>query len=267
MNSNFFDNMSSFNDALKNIRLRYLAAFIVVCYLVLSLLANFSGFIDTNWVYVLVIFYFMFALRRHFQDFKAEAGSVFSEIALKHILAIVFLNIFFSYGMLYMSILIVECFPSLDFLLGFSIPSMSIEYLPLLGGFISTVIISPISEELIFREIFINKLELVVPTVFAIFISSLLFGALHSFGSMISAFVFAVCMSILYIKTENICVPILAHFINNLFAEIIRIADINNALFTNGTVMAVVGILAIISAILLVKFIAKELNINKSKDI
>lgn len=252
--------MSSFNNALKNIRLRYLAAFIVVCYLVLSLLANFSDSVDANWIYVIVIFYFIFALRRHFSDFKAEAGSAFSVMELKYILAIVFLNIFFSYGMLYLSMWTVECFPSLDFLSGFFVPSMSAGYLPFLGSFISTVIISPISEELIFRGVFLNRLKLVVPTLFAIFISSLLFGALHSFGSMISALVFALCMAILYLKTENICVAILAHFINNLFAEIIRICDINNLLFTNTTVMTIVGILAVISAIILVKSIAKELN-------
>jgi membrane protease YdiL (CAAX protease family) len=67
-------------------------------------------------------------------------------------------------------------------------------------------------------------------------------------------------MALLYLKTENICVPILAHFLNNLFAELIRIADYNNLLFTNGIVMSVVSILAIISAIILLKSITKELN-------
>jgi membrane protease YdiL (CAAX protease family) len=132
--------------------------------------------------------------------------------------------------------------------------------LPILGVFVSTVIISPISEELIFRGVFLNRLKLFIPTLFAVLISSLLFAALHSFGSIISAFVFAVCMALLYLKTENICVPILAHFLNNLFAELIRIADYNNLLFTNGVVMSVVSILAIISAIILLKSITKELN-------
>ena len=132
--------------------------------------------------------------------------------------------------------------------------------LPILGVFVSTVIISPISEELIFRGVFLNRLKLFTPTLFAVLISSLLFAALHSFGSIISAFVFAVCMALLYLKTENICVPILAHFLNNLFAELIRIADYNNLLFTNGIVMSVVSILAIISAIILLKSITKELN-------
>ena len=141
-----------------------------------------------------------------------------------------------------------------------------INYLPSVAGFVATVIISPISEELIFRGVFLNRLKLFVPTVFAIFISSLLFGALHSFGSMISAVVFAVCMAILYLKSENICVPMFAHFLNNLFAETIRLIDINNALFTNGWVVGIVSVLAVISAILLIVSIVgelKKLNINE----
>lgn len=253
--------MSSFNDALKNVKLMNLAIFIVVTYLVLSVLANFNSAIDTNWFYGIVIVYFMIILREYFDGFKSDFRNVFSRIGLKYILMIVFLNIFLSYGMLYLSIWIVDAFPFLAFLVNFSIPSMSlIDCLPYAGSFILTVIVSPISEELIFRGVFLNRLKLVVPTAFAILISSLLFGALHSFGGMISAVIFGICMAILYLKTENICVPILAHFLNNLFAEIIRLSDVNSILFTNDIVMGIVSILAIISAIMLIDSISKEWN-------
>ncbi|MBQ6099716.1 CPBP family intramembrane glutamic endopeptidase [Methanobrevibacter sp.] len=138
---------------------------------------------------------------------------------------------------------------------------MSISgYVPIIGGLVSTIVISPISEELIFRGVFLNRLKPFVPTVFAVLISSLLFASLHSFGSIISAFVFAVCMAILYIKTENIFVPIIAHFLNNLFAEIIRIADFNQLLFSNNLVIAVMSILAVVSAVILLISIIGELN-------
>ena len=130
----------------------------------------------------------------------------------------------------------------------------------ILGIFVSTVIISPIAEELIFRGVLLNRLKLITPTLFAVLVSSLLFGALHSFGSIISAFVFAICMAILYLKTENICVAILAHFLNNLFAEIIRYADYNRLIFTNDIVISIVSILAIVSAIILATSIITELN-------
>lgn len=250
--------MSAFNDALKNIRLRNLAVFIVATYIVLSVLSRFTnGMVGTNWFYVIVIFYFMFMLKGHLQGLKSDWKNVF-ESDLKYILMIVFLNILFSYGMLYLSGALISQFPFLDFMVNSS--KSLVDSLPFIGGFIATVIISPISEELIFRGVFLNRLRLFVPTVFAIFISSLLFGALHTFGSMTSAVVFAVCMAILYLKTENICVPIFAHFLNNLFAEIIRLADVNKVLFTNDLVVGIVSVLAVISAVLLVISIVGELN-------
>ncbi|MEE1134867.1 MAG: CPBP family intramembrane glutamic endopeptidase, partial [Methanobrevibacter sp.] len=71
-------------------------------------------------------------------------------------------------------------------------------------SFLATIVVSPISEELIFRGVFLNRLKLIVPTTFAVLISSLLFASLHGFGSIFSAFIFAVCVAILYLKTDNI---------------------------------------------------------------
>lgn len=253
--------MSSFNDNLKNINIKNFAIFIVLVYVILFILSKFNIATNSSWFYALIIVYFVFALRNSSQDLKYDVKHIFSKIQLKYILIIVFLNILFSYSMLYLSIGLITYFPSLEFLVNFSIPSMSlINYLPLIGSSISTIIISPISEELIFRGVFLNKLKLIVPTGFAILITSLFFGALHSFGGMISAFIFAVCMAILYLKTENICVPIFAHFLNNLFAELIRFIDVNNILFTNYLVMGIVSILAIVSLYLILTSIFEEWN-------
>jgi len=69
----------------------------------------------------------------------------------------------------------------------------------------------------------------------------------------------------MYLKTENICVPIFAHFLNNLFAEIIRFVDVNNIIFTNFWVIAIMSLLAIISAILIFGSFIDELNKIKYK--
>lgn len=253
--------MSQFNDNLKNIKISDLAIFIIVSFLFLYILRVFTGAVNEKWLYVFVIFYFVFKFKDNLSDLREDISNIFSKIHLKYILLIVFANIFFSYGMLYLANALLIQFPDLNFLVGFYIPSMSLESsIPILGVFISTVIVSPISEELIFRGVLLNRLRLFTPTIFAILISSLLFGAFHTFGSIISAFVFAICMAILYIKTENICVPILAHFLNNLFAEIIRFVDYNQLLFTNNLIMLIVSLLAIISAIILLSSLIKELN-------
>jgi len=257
--------MSRFNDNLADIKITALAIFIIASYFVLYILGEFTV-INQKWIYVAILLFFAFALRDCFDDFRSDFRNVFSKVELRHILLIVFLNIFFSYGMLYLSDWLAGSFPAADFLFGCNVPSMSLSAsLPVLGTFISTVVISPLSEELIFRGVLMNRLKLFTPTIFAVLISSLLFASLHSFGSILSAFVFAICMAILYLKTENICVPILAHFLNNLFAEIIRLADYNQLLFTDFWVMAIVGILALISAVVLISFLVKELKILNNK--
>jgi membrane protease YdiL (CAAX protease family) len=174
--------MSQFNDRLKRIKIKNLAIFIIIAYLVLFILGKTIGFINEKYFYVLILLYFVFELRDFSLDFKDDFFNVFSDVSIKTILLIVTANIFFSYGMLYLSYLLINHFPFLNFLVNFSVPSMSIlSSLPVIGVFVMTVVLSPIVEELIFRGVLLNKLKLIVPTLFAVLISSLLFGALHSF--------------------------------------------------------------------------------------
>lgn len=245
--------MSLFNDKLKKITLKELLSLIIILFLI-----NYSFnllnivHIDSSWIYIFVIIYFMFKLRNEFFTIKSDIIEIFSNDMLKSILAIVVLNIFFSYGMLYLSNSILDVSQSINLTNSF-----------LTGGLLATIIISPISEELIFRGVFLNRLRLIVPTLFAVLISSLLFAALHSFGSIFSAFIFAICIAILYLKTDNIFVPILAHFLNNLLAELIVLIDVDKILFTDSIVVMMMSILAIVSFVLILRFIVKELNTIK----
>lgn len=153
-----------------------------------------------------------------------------------------------------------------DFVLNIA-PSFNLFNSFLTGGLIATIFISPISEELIFRGVFINRLKLIVPTIFAILISSLLFAALHSFGSIFSAFIFGICISILYLKTGNIFVAIFAHFLNNLFAEIIVVLDSQKILFTNEVVVSIMSVLAVVSFVIISVSIIRQLKKLNSDDL
>jgi membrane protease YdiL (CAAX protease family) len=127
-------------------------------------------------------------------------------------------------------------------------------------GFIAIVVVSPISEELVFRGVMLNRIKLFVPTKFAILITSLLFASLHTYGSITSAFIFAMCMAVLYLKTDNIFVPMFAHFLNNLLAESIVALDSQNLLFTNSVLIYSVSILSIISLVVLFILLKNEWN-------
>ena len=247
--------MSLFNDKLKKITLKELLSLIIILFVIQYLINALNiVHIDSFWIYIFIIFYFIFKLRAEIFSVKDDIPEAFSPDIFKTVLAVVILNIFFSYGMLYLSNSILDFVPSVNLFNSF-----------LTGSLIATIFISPISEELIFRGVFLNRLQLAVPVVFAVLISSLLFAALHSFGSIFSAFIFGVCIAILYLKTDNIFVPIFAHFLNNLFAEIIVVMDPNKILFTNTSVVLVMSILAIVSFVIILIFIIgnlKKLNNN-----
>lgn len=246
--------MSLFNEKLKKITLKETLSFFIVLFVIHYLLNSLNIVqIDTIWIYIFIIFYFVFKLKDVIPNAKEDISKAFSGDILKIILFVVILNIFLSYGMLYFS----------NFILGV-VESRNIFNSFLTGGLIATIIVSPISEELIFRGVFLNRLQLIIPTTFAVLISSLLFASLHSFGSIFAAFIFGVCVAILYLKTENIFVPILAHFLNNLFAEIIVRMDYNDLLFTNDLVILIMSILAVVSFVLISISILKELNSIKN---
>ncbi len=251
--------MSLFNDKLKSIDLKELILVIIALFLIQFLIGSLN-IVDVapSWIYIFIILYFIYKLRDSFSSFKQDLMDVFSREILKEVLIIVILNIFLSYGFLYLSNFILNAFPAFE---SFISLRFSLNYSLIgVGSFIATVLISPISEELIFRGVLLNKLKAIVPTLFAILITSLLFASMHSYGSIISAFIFAICMAILYLKTDNILVPIFAHFLNNLIAESIVSVDTANVLFTDGSVVLTVSILAILSFCLIMFSIIKELN-------
>ena len=249
--------MSLFNEKLKKITLKELLSLIIVLFIIQYLINKLNIVqVDSYWIYIFIIFYFIFKLKSEFSSIKVDVLEVFSLNILKMILAVVILNIFFSYGMLYLSNYILDIVPSFNLFNSF-----------LTGSLIATIFISPISEELIFRGVFLNRLQLIVPTVFAVLISSLLFAALHSFGSIFSAFIFGICIAILYLKTDNIFVVIFAHFLNNLFAEIIVVMDPNKILFTNSWVMMIMSILAVVSFVIILIFIIGQLKKFNTSDL
>ena len=255
--------MHGLNDEIKNVSLVKILLLIVLSFLAISILNVFNISISTYWVNIIVILYFVYLLRNCKDELSYDISNIFSKVSLKLILVIVFANIFFSYGMLYLANFLITI-PSFKNLITFNFIS-KVSFV-LAGGYLSKLIIAPISEELLFRGIFLNKLRRIVPLSFAVLISSILFGAVHSYGSMISAVVFAFCMGILYLKSENILVPIFAHFLNNLLAESIFALDYNMIIFNNWIVMFFISLLAVLSFILIMFFIVNELKTINNND-
>ena len=77
-------------------------------------------------------------------------------------------------------------------------------------------ILAPVVEEFMFRGVLLKRMIGKTSVWGGILISSLLFGVLHL--DVIGAFLFGVVASLLYLRTNNLLVPILLHIINNSVA-------------------------------------------------
>ena len=131
---------------------------------------------------------------------------------------------------------------------------------------ISGVMLVPIIEELIFRGVILNRLNNKVNFIYAIIISSVLFSLFHGFGRLIPTFFFGLCMCVVYLKTNNITIPIIIHFLNNAIATIC--SDLYNVevILLANPLNSVMFIISTISGILILFYLYKNIKVLRSSD-
>ncbi|NFN88393.1 CPBP family intramembrane metalloprotease [Clostridium sporogenes] len=90
-------------------------------------------------------------------------------------------------------------------------------------GFITTVIIAPIFEEIIYRGIILDELLDKYNYKKAIIISALVFAIVHfNFIQLTDAFIAGIILAAVYCKTKSLIPCITIHFLNNLFCNIVE---------------------------------------------
>lgn len=90
-----------------------------------------------------------------------------------------------------------------------------LQYILIFG---SIAIVAPVVEEIIFRGIMIERLGTKYSYKHAVIISSVIFGILHV--SPVGAFIFGVVLSLVYLKTGSLMIPVLIHIANNAIATL-----------------------------------------------
>lgn len=143
---------------------------------------------------------------------------------------------------------------------------------------ISIVIIAPLLEEIIFRRIVFKRLNMRFSFIISAIISSSIFGIGHEFLGVLGAIVFGVACCLLYVKYNNLLVPITVHVVNNLLSGIFTsISYFNGSLnekvsvITNSDIKMnfVIGtILTVITLIIFIRFIIgnkQYLKTNRGK--
>ncbi|WP_297980053.1 CPBP family intramembrane glutamic endopeptidase [uncultured Methanobrevibacter sp.] len=262
--------MVNLNDYLDNLSLVKVLSFFLLLILVLTLiplLFNFSlgSLIFKLSLYGIMLLFFIYKFnsisfgdgQSFFKSLKSQYESIFKVSKFYQILFIVLANIFFV-TMIYF---ILRYFSSLGFLQFDSSlfgDFTSSSPLTVIVYFVAIVVLSPIVEELLFRGIFLRRFNKEFNNLnLAIILSSVLFGICHGFGGILGAILFGICVSILYVKSNNILVPIFAHFLNNLISFLLALFGLEY-LFFNSISVIVIFILAILTNLVLFRAIFKE---------
>ena len=250
-------NMIRLNDFLDRLSIIKVLSFFLLIILVLTLIPMISkihlGSLFFKFIlYGIMLLFFAYELNKidfgeiSFRDaLRNEYDSIFKVSDIYHISFIVIANILFVSAIYFI----------LSPLFG-DFRALSISILALY--FFTVVILSPIIEELLFRGLFLRRFNKELNVTLAILISSVLFGVCHNFGGILGAILFGICVSILYIKSKNILVPIFAHFLNNLLSFILALSGVEYLIQSNLIIIILIIILAIVSNFVLFKAIFSE---------
>ena len=116
---------------------------------------------------------------------------------------------------------------------------------------ISNMIVAPVVEEVVIRGLMLTRLKKAMPAVWAVLISSLLFGLAHGQILWICyATLLGVILAVVALKTESLTASILLHMVLNIFGTVIPTVCSGVTSVAAIAVMTAVG--AVISAVSLV---------------
>jgi len=207
-----------------------------------------------------ILLFFIFALRKS-TGIEENLKNLFSPSIRKEIFYVFAINMAFAF--------IFTCVLSwADLFIGlydpswvsmFDIDSVDISAGAFIISAIGSIFYAPLIEELVFRGVLFNRLKIRIGIIPAMIISSLLFGIGHDFGGITSAFLFGICMCILYLKTDNIFVPMSVHFINNVVAVFFELIQLDS-IICQFPLLILTTVIVVISMILIIKYIVQEIS-------
>ena len=262
--------VTDFNVRLRTIRIREVILAIIIAFVLAIVVAIVIPGIGDNEdlimmpLLIFILLFFLWALKGT-HGLGNDFSKLFERDNRREILYIFLINILFAF-------VVVAFFSSFDILYGSlypdSVPMLdftpeSMDSFTFLLEAISSIIFAPILEELIFRGVLFNRLKIRTGVIAAMLISSTIFALGHEFGGIISAFVFGICMCIIYLKTDNILMTMSIHFLNNLVAVFIDASGLEQHLFQL-PLAPIVLVLSIISGLLILLYILENFRSYKA---
>ena len=255
--------VTDFNERLRTIRLREVILAIVIGFVLnVFLVALFPSLGDGDLVimplFIFILLFFIWALRGT-HGLSGNFSKLFERGNRREILYIFIINLLFVF-------ILGAFFAILDILFGSAYPEMAMDFTPtyynpssLALEVITSIILAPIIEELFFRGVLFNRLKGRTGIVAAMIISSAIFAVGHEFGGITSAFLFGMCMCIIYLKTDNILMTMSIHFLNNLVAVLLEVGNADAFLFQM-PLAPITLIASVISGLLILVYIFEEIK-------
>jgi hypothetical protein len=184
----------------------------------------FDLFISSSWLYGLLILWGIGKCAQNRVDFGLLIGRIPEGYRWLPVLGVVAILIVFSISTFWLFLYwIAVNFPDVaesEFFGGddFFVTSEFSQYWGIYNAlvFIVAVFVAPVIEEFIFRGILLTRWSLKWGPTGGILVSSLVFALLHA--DLLGAFTFGIAMSLLYLRTRTLLVPMMAHALNNLLA-------------------------------------------------
>ncbi|MBE6512022.1 MAG: CPBP family intramembrane metalloprotease [Methanobrevibacter olleyae] len=263
-------NVTDFNVRLRTIRLREAVLAIAIGFILnVVLIALFPSLGEHDILlgiplFCFVLLFFIWALRGS-HGLGDDFSKIFERDNRREILYVFLINFLFVF-------LVVALFANFDILYGSLYPEMeplldftpsALDPLSFILEVLSSIILAPIVEELFFRGVLFNRLKIRTGIIAAMIISSAIFAIGHEFGGITSAFLFGICMCIIYLKTDNILMTMSIHFLNNLVAVILEVANADAFLFQM-PVAPITGIVSAIAGLLIIVYIFEEIKLLRA---
>ena len=233
--------VKNFNTRLRTIKIWELAIGLIIALILSIILMFIFPIFETNddafmlLLLTLILVFFIWCLKGSNGLNDNVKGALQNE---KEILYVFAINIIFAYLFLF-SVVVLDMFIGMNdptWISGVDIDSVSLTPSAFLYTLITSVVFAPIIEELVFRGVLFNRLKIRIGIVPAMLISS---------------------MCILYLKTDNILIPMSVHLINNIVATLLDVTAFD-AIITSFPWIILLGILILIATILLIKYIVTE---------
>ncbi|HCW52754.1 MAG TPA: hypothetical protein DG753_03230, partial [Clostridium sp.] len=219
-------------DFTNKIRLRSLIFIYVVTQILALILSeaelfkNISLLTDDAWITLsnfVVLIWIMWKVKINSNDIESTFVDFKQKINSKEIFILLSLNILITLSSITLIIsIILKLMPNMVNEL-LSDTSSDFNVIPFIISSVMIVLSATILEEIMFRGILLKKIASRGNLKKAIIISSAIFGILHPSLGIISAFITGVILGLLYIKYNNILIPMLLHILHNSVIQLITL--------------------------------------------